>query len=121
MPTPSGHTQAIRAKTVIGASVKDPSGEQLGKVEDVILDKLSNNIMFAVIGFGGVLGIGEKFHPVPWAALDFDEDENAYVVSMTKDELKEAPADTIDALTEADGAALRTRVYDYYGVDHYWN
>jgi sporulation protein YlmC with PRC-barrel domain len=53
--TPSGHTQAIRAKKVIGTQVRDSAGEHIGKIEDVVLDKLSNNIMFAVVGAGGVL------------------------------------------------------------------
>jgi sporulation protein YlmC with PRC-barrel domain len=120
MTTQSGHTIAIRAKTVIGTGVK-VSGEKIGKVEDIVLDKTSNNIMFAVVGFGGVLGMGEKFHPVPWSSLDFDETENCYVLGMTKEKLKEAPSDNIDMLTREDGKALRDSTYDYYGVERYWS
>jgi hypothetical protein len=60
MTTPSGHTNAIRAKKVLGTKVTDPAGKKIGEVEDVVLDKQSNRIMFAVIGFGGVLGMAEK-------------------------------------------------------------
>ena len=60
MTTPSGHTTAIRAKKVIGTKVQDTSGRKIGEVEDVMLDKQSNSIMFAVIGFGGFLVIAEK-------------------------------------------------------------
>ena len=73
MTTASGHTSAIRAKKVIGTAVKDPSGKKIGVIEDVVLDKQSNNIMFAVVGFGGFLGVKEKFHPIPWESLDYDE------------------------------------------------
>jgi sporulation protein YlmC with PRC-barrel domain len=118
--TPAGHTTAIRAKKVIGAAVKDTQGEKIGSVEDIVLDKMSNNIMFAVVGFGGVLGMGEEFHPVPWASLDYSPDENAYVVNMTKDQLKSAPADSIDALTRDDGTGYRDQAYDYYGAERYW-
>jgi sporulation protein YlmC with PRC-barrel domain len=69
MPTSSGHTRAIRAKKVLGTAVKTPAGESIGKVEDILLDKLSNNIIYAVVGFGGFLGIGEKYHSVPWTIL----------------------------------------------------
>ena len=66
MQTTTGHTTAIRAKTVLGTSVKDPAGNHIGTIEDIVLDKQSNAIMFAVIGFGGFLGMGEKYHPIPW-------------------------------------------------------
>lgn len=120
MPTPTGHTTAIRAKKVIGTTVKDTSGDKIGSVEDLVLDKQSNSILFAVVGFGGVLGMGEKFHPLPWAVLNYDEDEDAYVVPYSKDELKAAPSDTIDELTKNDGIAYRDQSYSYYKVDQYW-
>jgi sporulation protein YlmC with PRC-barrel domain len=58
MTTASGHTSAIRAKKVIGTDVKDTSGATIGKIEDIMLDKQSSNIMYAVVGFGGFLGMG---------------------------------------------------------------
>ena len=120
MTTASGHTSAIRAKTVIGTSVKDTSGSTIGKVEDIMLDKGSSNIMYAVVGFGGFLGMGEKYHPVPWTQLKYDEGESAYVVPYTKDQLKAAPADSLEALTQDDGTTYRDRAYDYYRVERYW-
>ena len=121
MPTPSGHSTAIRAKKVLGTAVKNRSGAKVGKIEDIVLDKLSNNVMFAVVGFGGLLGAGEKYHPLPWAALDYDENEDAYVVPYDEDELKSAPCDTISELTKNDGLGYRDRVYDYYKAERYWN
>lgn len=120
MSTATGHTSAIRAKTVLGTSVRDPSGNKIGVVEDVILDKRSNSILFAVVSFGGFLGMGEKYHPIPWAGLDYDEREGAYVVSYTKERLQAAPAGSIDELTREDGMQLRNRTYDYYKVPRYW-
>jgi sporulation protein YlmC with PRC-barrel domain len=121
MPTDSGHTTAIRASRVIGTQVKDEDGEVIGKIEDVILDKLDNSIMFAVIGFGGMLGMGEKYHPLPWSVLDFVEEEDAYVVPYSKDQLKAAPNDTITELTREDGVYARNRAFDYYQVEPYWS
>lgn len=116
MPTASGHTTAIRASRVIGAKVYDPSGEEIGKVEDVVLDKTTDNIMFAAVGFGGFLGMGEKYHPVPWAMLDYQKDKGGYVINASKDQLKQAPCDSLEELTENDGRGLRDAVYTYYGV-----
>ena len=117
MTTASGHTQVIRAKKVIGTSVKNSAGEKIGQVEDIVLDKLSNNIVYAVVGFGGFLGMNEKYHPVPWSALDYVESEDSYVVPFTMDELKAAPADSLEKLTRADGAAAYSAsAKSYYKV-----
>ena len=121
MTTASGHTSAIRANKVIGTGVKNRAGDTIGKVEDVVLDKLSNNIMFAVVGFGGFLGIGEKYHPVPWSTLDYDEGEQSYVVDFTKEQLQAAPADSLEALTRTDSVGFRGRAYDHYKVPYYWS
>jgi sporulation protein YlmC with PRC-barrel domain len=71
--------------------VKDRSGIKIGEIEDIILDKQSNNIMFAVVSFGGFLGVSEKYHPLPWASLDYDERDGAYVVDFTEEQLRSAP------------------------------
>jgi sporulation protein YlmC with PRC-barrel domain len=120
MPTVSGHTKAVRARKVIGTNVKDPSGRKIGEVEDVMLDKESNNIMFAVVGFGGFLGVAEKYHPIPWSSLEFNEGEDAYVVNYTKEQLQGAPVGSIDELTRDDGMAFRERSYAYYKEPRYW-
>ena len=116
MTTATGHTSAIRAKRVIGTNVTDPAGKKIGEVEDLVLDKQSNSILFAVVGFGGFLGMAEKYHPLPWSALDYDPSSGSYVVDYTQDQLKAAPAGSIDELTRDDGLAYRGRVFDYYKV-----
>jgi sporulation protein YlmC with PRC-barrel domain len=120
MTTVSGHTDAIAASRVIGTEVYNTAGEHIGTIEDVMLEKTSNGIMFAVIGFGGFLGIGEKFHAVPWAVLDYDTRYHGYVVPFTKQQLKAAPAYSINELTGKDGKKTRDASYDYYKVDPYW-
>ena len=120
MTTVSGHTAAIRAKKVIGTNVKDSTGKTIGKVEDIVLDKLSSHIMYAVVGFGGFLGMGEKYHTLPWSTLDYDPGEGAYVVNLTKEQLQAAPAYSMDELTAGDGTQFREKVYDYYSAQRYW-
>lgn len=120
MTTQTGHTQAIRASRVIGTAVYNTEGQKIGTIEDVMLDKLSNSIMFAVIGFGGFLGIGEKFHAVPWSSLDYEKTEGGYVVPFSKEVLEKAPAYSIDELTGDDGTRARDASYEYYKVQPYW-
>lgn len=120
MTTSNGHTSAIRATKVVGTKVQDTSGRKIGQVEDIILDKQSNRIMFAVLSFGGFLGMAEKYHPLPWASLTYDENQNAYVVNYSKDQLQAAPAGSVDELTQNDGLNFRDRTYAYYKADRYW-
>ncbi len=120
MATASGHTEAIQASRVIGTDVYNTSGEHIGSIEDVMLDKTSNNIMFAVIGFGGFLGIGEKYHAIPWSTLDYDPAHGGYVVPFTKEQLQAAPVHDINDLTNGDGTRARDASYDYYKVPPYW-
>lgn len=120
MPTPSGHTRAILTKKAIGTPVFNEQGEKMGVIEDIVLDKMSNNIMFAVIGFGGFLNMGEKYHPVPWAELDYDEEKGGYVVPYSKDQLKSAPAASLDELTEGDGLTFRNSAFAHYEAQPYW-
>lgn len=121
MPTVSGHTTAIRAKKVNGTAVKDRTGKKIGEIEDLVLDKLSNNIMFAVVSFGGFLGMAEKYHPVPWGSLDYDPEENAYLADFTKEQLMAAPAASMSELTEDDGRRFRDLAFDYYKTPRYWD
>jgi sporulation protein YlmC with PRC-barrel domain len=120
MPTPSGHTRAIIASRVKDAAVYNASGEKIGHVEDIVLDKMSNQIMFAVLGFGGVLDMGKKYHPVPWSILDYDPQKGGYIVSLSKDSLEQAPTYSLDELTQNDGE-VRQKAYNYYHVEPYWH
>jgi sporulation protein YlmC with PRC-barrel domain len=119
MPTPSGHTRAILSSKVKGTAVYNTAGDKIGHVEDIVLDKMSNNIMFAVLGFGGVLGMGEKYHPVPWSVLDYNPDKGGYIVPMSKDVLEQAPTARLEDVTKND-SDLRTRTYDFYKAPLYW-
>jgi sporulation protein YlmC with PRC-barrel domain len=108
MPTASGHTTAIRASRVVGTRVFGKSGDPLGEVEDVILDKTGNAIMFAVISVAGALTSTDNFYPVPWSALDYDEATGGYKVPYTPGDLAAAAAEpAISKLVENDGAAGR--------------
>jgi sporulation protein YlmC with PRC-barrel domain len=123
MTTSSGHTSAILASKVKGTAVYNEIGDRIGTVEDVVLDKQTNQILFAALGFGGVLGLGEKYYPVPWSMLDYDEDRGGYIVPLDKDTLKSAPAYDLKDLTRHDGSlgGIRQTTYDYYKIDRDWN
>jgi len=122
MTTASGHTSAILASKVKGTTVYDRSGDKIGHVEDVVLDKQSDRIMFAALGQGGVLGVGEKFFPVPWSMLDYSKDKGGYVVPVAQDVISKAPTYRLEDLTKNDGefGKIRETSYDYFNVKRDW-
>ena len=122
MTTSSGHTSAILASKVKGTAVYNGTGDRIGTVEDIVLDKQTNQILFAALGFGGFLGIGEKYHPVPWSLLDYSEDKGGYVVPLNKNVLENAPNYDLKDLVKHDGSlgGIREKSYDYYKIKRDW-
>lgn len=123
MPTSSGHTRAILASKVKGTTVYNTQGDKIGTVEDVVLDKMSDHIMFAALGFGGVLGVGEKYAPVPWSMLNYEPERGGYVVSLSQEMIKKAPVFDLSDLTKDDGMeanSVRSQAYAYYQVPRDW-
>ncbi len=82
----------IAADKVTGTDVYNTSGQKLGSIEDIVIDKISGNVQYAVLSFGGFLGLGDKHYPLPWSALDYDTRYNGYVVNLDKERLRDAPA-----------------------------
>jgi sporulation protein YlmC with PRC-barrel domain len=123
MTTASGHTSAILASRVKGTAVYNQTGDKIGTVEDIVLDKESNQILFAALGLGGLLGIGEKYYPVPWSLLDYDKEKGGYVVPLDKAQVDKAPNYDLKDLTKHDGSlgSVREASYSYYRVTPDWH
>ena len=81
----------IASDRVEGTAVLDRNGVKIGTIERLMIDKLSGQVAYAVMSFGGFLGIGEKYHPVPWEVLNYNEEEGAYVVDLDREHLANAP------------------------------
>jgi len=111
----------IAADQVEGTSVYNPSGESLGSVEDVLIDKHSGKIAYAVVGFGGFLGIGDRHYPLPWEKLKYDTSMGGFVVDIDRRTLEGAPSYTSDETVGWEDPAWGRRVYDYYGARPYWD
>lgn len=105
----------IAASKVNGTSVYNRAGESLGSVYDVMINKISGQVAYAIMSFGGFLGIGERYHPLPWKSLTYDTGLGGYVVDVPRDRLEAAPTYSRDETPWSDPAYGR-RVSDYYGV-----
>jgi hypothetical protein len=81
----------IAGSKVKGTNVYNLAGEKLGSVEDIMIDKASGRAIYAVMSFGGFLGMAEKHHPLPWATLKYDTQKGGYMVNLDKKKLTDAP------------------------------
>lgn len=81
----------IAAEKVRGTHVYNPAGDNLGTIDDIMIDKASGRAIYAVMSFGGFLGLGEKFHPLPWAILNYNAQKGGYIVNLDKKVLEDAP------------------------------
>ncbi len=81
----------IASDRVEGTAVINRNGEKLGTIERVMIDKLSGQVVYAVMSSGGFLGIGESYHPLPWGILNYNPEEGGYVVDLDRDRLRSAP------------------------------
>jgi hypothetical protein len=109
----------IAADKVKGTNVYNQAGDKLGNVDDIMIDKVSGRAIYAVMSFGGFLGMGEKYHPLPWATLKYDEQKSGYVVNLDKKQLEGAP--NYDRGSEFEWTPDYGRKVDrYYKVPSYW-
>jgi PRC-barrel domain len=106
----------IGSDKVEGTAVFGPDGQKIGSIERVMIDKFSGKVSYAVLSFGGFLGIGDDHYPLPWPSLKYDTRLGGYITGITESQLKGAPKYQNDnAWNWADAA--RTRALDeYYGI-----
>jgi sporulation protein YlmC with PRC-barrel domain len=112
--------QVMDAATLIGDKVVNAEGESLGKIEAIMLDVRSGRIAYAVLSFGGFLGIGSKLFAVPWSALTLDAKQKRFVLNVTKEKLENAEGFDKDRWPSMADTAWAVRVHEYYEVVPYW-
>ncbi|OSP54908.1 photosystem reaction center subunit H [Pseudoruegeria sp. SK021] len=100
-----------------GTEVYGRDGTHIGSIDHLMIDKSSGKVAYAVIGFGGFLGMGEGHHPLPWGKLHYDPTKNGFVTDVTEQEVTGAPARNDNWRTDRD---WEQRTYEHYGVPFYW-
>lgn len=105
----------ISSEKVDGTVVYNRDGERLGSIHHFMVGKRDGRVRYAVLSFGGLFGMGERYHPLPWDVLTYDTEKGGYVVDMDKERLQGAPSYERDQEPIYDRAYGQT-VYGYYGV-----
>jgi len=110
VPATDETSDLIASNKVEGTAVYDSDGERLGTVYNFMVNKRSGQVAYAVMSFGGFLGIGESYHPLPWKALTYDTRQSGYVVEVSRERSRERRAIRLrrcrTGLTRAIGGAL---------------
>ncbi len=112
--------QLIAADKVEGTEVRNRAGEALGSIKRVMIDKRSGKVAYAVMSFGGFLGMGEEYHALPWSVLTYDTRLDAYVVDLDRPQLEGAPHFAATAEPNWGDLAWGRQIHDYYGATPYW-
>jgi sporulation protein YlmC with PRC-barrel domain len=120
---PEGHAaqpgqmlQSVRASQLIGANVQSATGDNIGDINDLVLDPQSGQVQFAVLGIGGFLGIGERLTPVPWQAIDVRGERN-FTLNVDRQKLEAAPSIQRGQWNELQQPGYVERLYTYYGME----
>ena len=113
-------SRLISSEKVTGTSVENTKGDSLGHIEEIMIDKISGQVAYAVLNYGSFLGMGGKLFALPWDILKYDTRRNAYVVGIPEERLKSAP--NFDAGTEPNWGdpQYAKELHDYYGSKADW-
>lgn len=106
----------IAADKVEGTAVYNMAGEKVGTIRNVMIDKLSGKVVFATMAFGGVLGMGQKYHALPWNVLTYNTNLGGYQLDVESEKLQQGPAATEEELTHNfQDRSWGQQVHQYYG------
>ena len=118
-PAPQPHT-LIGSDRVEGTPVRRSDGHKIGTIERLMIDKLSGNVAYAVLSFGGFLRIGQKHLPIPWPRLHSDQTLAAYQLDLTEEELSRAPSFESDQDFDWGDRSREVEIHNFYRTAPYW-
>jgi sporulation protein YlmC with PRC-barrel domain len=113
--------KVLAADTLTGDKVVNHQKEDLGKIEHLMIDLANGRIAYAVLSFGGFLGMGDKLFAIPWSALTVDTVEKQFILNVDKEVLKRAPGFDKDHWPNMADRSWGTKVFTYYGAKPYWD
>jgi len=110
----------MAASSLEGETVVDAQGENLGEIEEIMLDVRGGRIAYAVMSVGGFLGVGEKYFAVPWHSFTMDTDNKRFILDVDKERLLKAPGFDQNEWPSMADKRWASEIHDYYGARPYW-
>lgn len=119
MGTASPTFNLISSEDVEGTNVYDSNGNKIGEIDHLMIDRVSGNVRYAVMSFGGFMGLGHSHYPLPWNAIKYDQESEGYVTNVTENQLKDAPEFSDDSWwTDRD---WESRWHEHLQSRPYWD
>jgi len=106
----------VRSEDVVGTTVRNLKGEDLGDVEAVMLDKVQGCVSYVVLSFGGFLGMGDKLFAMPWDIFTYDSSQDCFVIDVDKTKLEHSPGFDKDHWPDMSSNQWSQNIHDYYGT-----
>jgi hypothetical protein len=113
-------TTLIAADKVQGTAVLNAGGDTIGSIHDLMIDKRSGVVAYAIMSFGGFMGIGNSYHPLPWSLLRYDPNLGGYIVDLDEKQLEDAPSYPVGREPAWGDREFEEKIHDFYGVGPYW-
>jgi sporulation protein YlmC with PRC-barrel domain len=112
------HTQPeiVKGSKIIGKSVQTMGGKKIGEIEDLAIDELDGQVRYAVLSFGGILGLGEKYFAIPWEALSLSDNKEHFALAVTEKELEKAPGFDKNNWPDFADPVYYATIYEFYQV-----
>jgi len=114
------YRRVLSAGTLAGDRVRNSAGEDLGKIEEIMIDVETGRVAYAVLSYGGFLGMGNKLFAVPWQALRLDEGEHEFRLDVDKQKLESAPGFDKDNWPDMADPEWGSQIFSHYGYTPYW-
>lgn len=121
--TPGGkkYRRVLSASTLGGDRVVNSAGEDMGKIDEIMIDTVTGRVAYAVLSFGGFVGVGDKLFAIPWGRLSLDEDNKKFLLDVDKDTLKQAPGFDKNNWPDMTDQSWGSSIYEYYHTKPYWD
>jgi PRC-barrel domain len=120
IPSTSQPHSLVASDRVEGTPVRRSDGSKIGTIQRLMIDKLSGNVAYAVLAFGGFLGVGQKHLPIPWTRLKYEPTLGAYQLDLTEEELHSAPSFAADKDFDWGNRSQELQIHNFYRVRPYW-
>jgi PRC-barrel domain len=110
----------IESDRVEGTTVYDPNGNNIGSIKRLMIEKISGRVAYAVMSFGGLLGMGAEEHAIPWNKLTYDPNLGGYRTDITEEQLRGAPAFSRDRNFDWNDRTREQELHEHSGIRPYW-
>lgn len=108
------YRNVVKASEVTGVDVRNTTGDNLGEINEIVIDKVDGKVNYLVLDFGGVLGFGNKFFAIPWKLFSYDTNEDCFILNIDKERLKNAPGFDKDHWPNFTSNEVTTSINQYY-------